>query len=186
MRTETRTAGSTFLKGVASSDNADMANFSLLAAIVAGTAAVLGAAISPVSTAYQNARQAVRDRAEVRETATRQACMDLLSSARNLRVQVANTAAYHGREMGPRLERVRQLAADVDSNSDNVTMLVPVNLAASATRVAAAVSLLLAWTEVNINSDLGASIRDPDFIELNSCIADFSTRAVRFLRTGAD
>ena len=167
-------------------DNAYMPDVSLYVAVIAGGAAVLGAAVSPVSTAYQNARQAVRDRAERREAAIRQACMDLLGSARNLRVQVADTAAYHGSEMGSRLERMRQLDADVASHADTVAMLVAVNLAESAARLACAVGALSASAEANIESELGASIRDPDFTELNACIADFSTRAVRFLRTAAD
>jgi hypothetical protein len=174
---------SALLEGHGPGDNAYMPDVSLYAAAVAGAAAVLGAAVSPVSTAYQNARQAVRDRAERRETATRQACMDLLGSARNLRVQVADLAAYHGSEMGSRLERMRQLDADVASHADNVAMLVPVDLAESAATLAAAVDLLSASAQANVKSDLGASIRDPDFTELNACIADFSTRAVRYLRT---
>jgi len=88
-----------------------MPDVSLYVAVITGGAAVLGAAVSPVSTAYQNSRQAVRDRAERRETAVRQACTGLLGSARDLRVQVANTAAYHGlpREV---LDGLRELFKD--------------------------------------------------------------------------
>ena len=88
-----------------------MPDVSLYVAVITGGAAVLGAAVSPVSTAYQNSRQAVRDRAERRETAVRQACTGLLGSARDLRVQVANTVAYRGlpREV---LDGLRELFKD--------------------------------------------------------------------------
>jgi hypothetical protein len=163
-----------------------MPDVSLYVAVITGGAAVLGAAVSPVSTAYQNSRQAVRDRAERRETAVRQACTGLLGSARDLRVQVANTAAYHGAEMASRLEQVRQLDADAASHADDVALLVPVGVAESAARLADAVSRLTAWAEANFKSDLGASIREPDFTDLNERIADFSAQAVGYLRSAVD
>jgi len=164
-------------------DNADMPQVSLYVAITTAVAAVLGASISPVSTAYQNARQAVRDRAERRDTAIRQACVDLLRSARDLRVQVANTAAYHGTEMGARLERVRQLEADAASHADEVALLVPADIAESATKLARATAQLAASAQANVRNELSASIREPNFNELNDCITDFSARVVTYVRS---
>jgi hypothetical protein len=159
-----------------------MPQVSLYVAAITAAAAVLGAAVSPVSTAYQNARQAVRDRAERRDSAVRQACVDLLRSARDVRVQVANTAAYHGAEMGSRLERIRQLEADAAVHADEVALLIPVSVANSAAMLTGAVSRLTASTEANVKHELGASIRQPDFTELDGCIADFSTRVVNYVR----
>ena len=124
----------------------------------------------------------MRDRTERREAAVRQACVDLLRSARDLRVQVANTAAYHGAEMGLRLERIRQLDADSALHADEVALLVPASIADSAAILAAAVSRLATSTQANVKSDLAASIREPDFVELDSCITDFSARVVNYVK----
>jgi hypothetical protein len=159
-----------------------MPQVSLYVAAITAAAAVLGAAVSPVSAAYQNSRQSVRDRAERRDAAVRQACVDLLRSARDLRVQVANTAAYHGAEMGSRLERIRQLDADAALHADEVALLVPASIADSAAMLAAAVSRLAKSTQANVKSELAASIREPDFTELDGCIADFSARVVDYVR----
>jgi hypothetical protein len=163
-------------------DNADMSQISLYVAITTGAAAVLGAAISPVTTAYQNARQAVRDRAERRDIAIRQACVDLLRSARDLRVQVANTAAYHGTEIGARLEQVRQLDADAALHADEVALLVPAGIAESAAKLARAAGQLAAAAQANVRTELSASIREPSFTELDDCITDFSARVVTYVR----
>jgi hypothetical protein len=164
------------------SDNASMPQVSLYVAVITAAAAVLGAAISPLSTAYQNSRQAVRDRAERHDTAIRQACVGLLRSARDMRVQVANIAAYHGDEMGSRLERMRELDAEAASHADEVQLLVPPGIAVSAATLAGAVSRLATSTQANVRRQLGASIRDPDFGEIDGCIQDFSARVVEFIR----
>ncbi|MGD0699464.1 MAG: hypothetical protein ABSA02_06235 [Trebonia sp.] len=159
-----------------------MPEVSLYVAAITAAAAVLGAAVSPVSAAYQNSRQAVRNRAERRDAAVRQACVGLLRAARDLRVQAANTAAYHGPEMGSRLERIRQLGADAALHADEVALLVPVGIADSAALLAAAASRLATSTQANVKSALAASIRDPDFTELDRCIAGFSARVVDYVR----
>jgi hypothetical protein len=159
-----------------------MPQVSIYVAVIAAGAAILGAAVAPVSTAYEKARQAVQDRAEQRETAVRKACMDLLRAARDLRVQVANTAAYHGSEMGARLEQVRQLDADAASNADEVALLLPVTVAESAARLARTVSTLATAAQANVMPQFAASIREPDFAELDACIEDFRTRVIAHFR----
>lgn len=155
-----------------------MPEVSIYVALITAAAAVFGAAVAPVSAAYEKSRQAVRDRAEHRERETRQACLNLLNSARDLRVQVANTAAYHGNEMGARLERLRQLEADVASHADEVELLVPVSVAESAARLARAVSALATAAQANVRPSLEASIREPDFTDLDACIKDFRSRVI--------
>lgn len=163
-------------------DNAGMPQVSIYVAVIAAGAAVLGAAVAPVSAAYEKVRQAARDRAQQRETTVRQACVDLLRAARDLRVQVANTAAYHGTEMGARLERVRQLDADAASHADEVALLVPVSVAESAARLASAVRALAMAAQANVRPQIAASIREPDFAELDACIEDFRTRVIAHFR----
>jgi hypothetical protein len=159
-----------------------MPQVSLYVAVITAAAAVLGAAVSPLSTAYQNSRQAVRDRAERHDTAVRRACVGLLRTARGTRVHAANTAAYHGVEMGSRLERMRELAGEAASQADEVVLLVPAGVADSATTLASAVRRLATATQDNVRFD--ASIRDPDFSELDGCIEDFSARVVELVRNG--
>jgi hypothetical protein len=163
-----------------------MPQVSIYVAVIAAGAAILGAAVAPLSTAYEKARQAVRERAEQRETVVRQACIDLLRAARDLRVQVANTAAYHGNEMGARLERVRQLDADAASNADEVALLLPVSVADSAGRLASVMSALAVAAQANVKPEFAASIREPDFTELDSCIEDFRTRVIAHFRSGGN
>lgn len=159
-----------------------MPQVSIYVAVIAAGAAVLGAAVAPVSTAYEKARQVVRDRAEQRATAVRQACIDLLRAARDLRVQVANTAAYHGNEMGARLERMRQLDADAASHADEAALLLPVAVAESAVQLARAVSALATSAQANVRPQFAASIREPDFTELDACIEDFRARVIAHFR----
>jgi len=84
--------------------------------------------------------------------------------------------------MGLRLERIRQLDADSALHADEVALLVPASIADSAAILAAAVSRLATSTQANVKSDLAASIREPDFVELDSCITDFSARVVNYVK----
>jgi hypothetical protein len=84
--------------------------------------------------------------------------------------------------MGSRLERIRQLGADAALHADEVALLVPVGIADSAALLAAAASRLATSTQANVKSALAASIRDPDFTELDRCIAGFSARVVDYVR----
>jgi hypothetical protein len=159
-----------------------MPEVSIFVAVITGGAAVFGAAVSPVSMAYQNAKRSARDRRERRETEIRQACAGLLKAARDLRVQVANNHAYQGNEIPLRLEQVRQLAADAASYADSVLLLLmPVDVINSAGRLTAAVSRLVETAEANIDSNVHMSIRSPDFTELDDCIKDFSKLAANCL-----
>lgn len=164
-------------------DNADMPLVSIYVAAIAAGAAVLGAAVAPVSAAYERARGALRNQAARQEAAVRQACMNLLRATRDLRVQVANTAAYHGSEMGARLERVRQLEVDSAQHADEVALLVPLDIAESATKLASAVTALATALQANVKPQFAASIREPDFTELDICMEDFRKRVIAHFRT---
>jgi hypothetical protein len=158
-----------------------MPDVSIFVAIIAGGGAVLGAAVSPLSLAYQNSRQSEQNRRERRETETRQACTGLLKAARDLRVQVANNHAYQGNDISSRLERVRQLAADAASFTDSVLLLVPTDVSDSARRLTVTVSRLAETAEANIDSDVRMSIRSPDFSAVDECIVDFSKRVAAYM-----
>jgi hypothetical protein len=165
-----------------------MPEVSIYVAVIAGGAAVFGAAVSPLSVAYQNSRRSAQDRRERRETEIRQACTGLLKAARDLRVQVANNHAYQGDEIPSRLERVRELAADAASSADSVLLLLmPREVSDSAGRLTAAVDRLAETAEANIDSNVRMSIRSPNFTELDACVADFSRLAADYIaRTFGD
>ena len=159
-----------------------MADVSIYVAVISASAAILGAAVSPLSTAYQNARTAGRDRQERHKTATREACKGLLQASTDLRTLVQNTHDYHGEEMGSRLAQVRQDAADARTHAFSIALLEPQALADPAMELAAAAGSLAVATAQNTDLAMGVSIRAPDFSELDACIAAFSKRAVDFFR----
>src|SRR5712692_10538692 len=73
-----------------------------VAAITAG-AAVLGAGVSLIPVYLRDVRQDAQDRRERHAETRRQACLDLLGAAEDLRTSVANAVDYHGEEMSARL-----------------------------------------------------------------------------------
>jgi hypothetical protein len=159
-------------------DNAFMADVSIYVAVISASAAILGAAVSPLSAARQVSVQAKRDREERRETALRQACMDLLRAAADLRTQVANNHEYHGNETPARLAQVRQHAADAGVHAVSIALQAPQALADPARRLAAAADRLAVATAENTDLDMGVSVRPPDFTELDTCVEAFSKLAV--------
>jgi hypothetical protein len=160
-------------------DNAYMADVSIYVAVISASAAILGAAVSPVSTAYQAHRQARRDRQERRETSAHRAFLQLLRAAADLRTQAANNHEYHGEEMAARLARVREHAADVGVHAISIALLAP-PLADPAGRLAEAAGRLAATAAENTDLAMGVSIRAPDFGELDACVAAFSKAAVDY------
>jgi hypothetical protein len=158
-----------------------MADVPVYVAVITASSALLGAAISPVSTALQNARQAKRDRAERHETALRDACVDLLRAAGGLRDQVANNHDYQGGgEISDRLDRVRKYATDARVHAVRIALLEPHSLAEPAKRLAQAAGQLAVAAAASTDMTIRMSNLLPDFGELDTCMNAFSERAVGY------
>jgi hypothetical protein len=155
-----------------------MADVSIYVAVISAVAGIGGATISQITVAFREGLQAKRDRQERHAEATRQACVDLLGAAGNLRAQVANNYSYHGDEMGARLEQVRKYAADTQLHAVSVSLLVPESLAESANLLATAAGSLADWTVGNTTLEQGSMIREPNFRQLDDCVKAFRTKVV--------
>jgi hypothetical protein len=155
-----------------------MADVSIFVPVISAAAAILGAAISPVTTVFQSHQQAKQQRQEQHDTARRVACIELLRAAVDLRAAVANNQDYHGDEMAARLARVREYAADARVHAFNIALLAPRRLADSAGELAAATGRVAVAVAEDTNLSMGVSVRAPDFARLDACIADFTSRAL--------
>jgi hypothetical protein len=159
-----------------------MTDVSIYIALISAGAGVAGAGISPVAQAYKDGRQRSRDRAERQATAMRQACVDLLRAAGELRTQVANNRSYHGTDMATRLEEVRRLAVATQVHAAEVEMLAPTATAELAGKLATSGGELADWTVRHTNLQLGVLAEDPPYRELDDRLADFRAQAVRDVR----
>lgn len=155
-----------------------MADVSIFVPVISAAAAILGAAVSPVTTVFQSSRQAKQARQERQEAARRQAYIDLVKAAVDLRALVANNHDYHGDEMAARLAQVRQHAADARVHAFDIALVSPGRLADSAAQLAAAVGRAAVSAAENTDLSMGVSVKAPDFEGLDACIADFTSRAL--------
>jgi hypothetical protein len=156
-----------------------MADVSIYVALISASAGVVGAAVSPFGLAFKEGRQAKRDRAERRATAVRQACVDLLSAAGNLRTQVTNNRSFSGDRttMGTRLEAVREYAAATALHAASVSLLAS-NLSEPADRVAAAAKTYADAAAQSTDLDKGWMPVEPSHDELDDAIKEFRRRAI--------
>jgi hypothetical protein len=155
-----------------------MTDVSIFVPVISAAAAILGAAVSPLTTVLQSSRLARDVHKERYEMAGRQACIDLLRAVVDLRTLVANNHDYHGEEMGARLAQVRQYAADARVHAFNIALLAPPRLADSAWELAAATDRVAIAATEDTDLSLGMSVRAPNFATLDACIADFTSRAI--------
>ncbi len=155
-----------------------MPDVSIYVAVITAGAGVAGAGIPHFAIVARDVRLAERDRRERRAAAKRQACLDLLRSAGELRMQVANAAQYHGDEMGTRLADVRKSAAAAQLHAVNVALLAPRKLGEPAQRLAAAASRLATAAADGTDMRVQEMIRLPDFTELDENFTAFRQIAV--------
>jgi hypothetical protein len=157
-----------------------MPDVSLYVAVITAAAGVGGAAIPAIAVLVRDVRQAERDRNERRAEAKRQACLDLLRAAGELRTRLANTAAYQGTEMGARLAGVRECDATVQLHAVSVALLAAGRLAKPAEGLATAADLLTATAtaEENIDKRAGELLNMPDFTGLDESIKAFRQTAI--------
>ena len=151
-----------------------------ITAVISASAAILGASVTPLTTIYQNARYARRERQARHETAVRDECVKLLRAAWDVRTMAANNHEYHGDEMRARLAQVRSRAADASIQWVVIGTLAPGDLGSSAKRLGLAADQLAMEQAKNIDLDRGRSIRHPEFGEMDSSIKDFSDRLVAY------
>lgn len=155
---------------------------SLWVPVISAGSGILGAAVSPVSASFNKARKVSLKRYDRQRGDVQVACTNLVRSAENLQVQVENNAKYHGPEMSARLERVRQLGADVNVHAATVAMLVPDEFADPAAELMGAAGRVVVATAANTDLNLGVCVREPDLTELSACLGDFRKRAVEYFR----
>ena len=156
----------------------NMPEVSIYVALITGVVA-----LAPQAAIWaQNERQARRDRYDRKNGELRQACLDLFSAAAGLRVQVENNHHYHGTEMGPRMELVRQRAADASDHATNIALMTSADLGNSALRLANAVTAVAASATARVDVDRGRSVLLPDFTEMDAQLAEFKTKAVEAAR----
>jgi hypothetical protein len=162
-----------------SGDNACMADISIFVALISGSAGVAGAALSPLAIAFKEGRQAKRDRQERHGTAARQACVQLLAAAADLRTQVANNLSFRGdrSSMVARLEAVRGYASAAGLHAVSVSLLED-RLAESASRLGAAAKTYADAATTCTDLDKGWMVSDPDHRDLEEAINDFRKKAI--------
>jgi hypothetical protein len=147
-----------------------MADVSIYVAVIAGSAGILGG-LPPYVQATIKAR---RKRQERHQDAVRQECVGLIRAAWDLRTMIKNNHEYHGDEMGERLAKVRERAADAAVYSAAIAALAPGPLADAAARLASAAQQLAEQASANTDLDMGRSIRAPECGDLESRITKFT------------
>ena len=125
----------------------------------------------------RDVRQAERDRRERTTEAKRQACLDLLRAAGELRARVADNTQYTGDQLGAWLAGLRKGEAAVHLSAANVALLAPQTLADPADYLARAAGQLAAKAAKDIDKQ-SRTIRQPDFTGFDESVAAFLRKAV--------
>lgn len=110
------------------------------------------------------------------EQEKRRACVTLLRLARDFRVLVENTCDSRGSDLAANAQQIRQAAADITGQADDVGFMV------FATETAAVCLAAEARTLANTIADgknraLGASLLSPDFTTFDRCLGEFKEAA---------
>lgn len=153
-----------------------LAIISTITPVIAG---VLPLTVGWIKDAGRDKRAAVeRIRLEQSELVRkkREQCVKLLRLTRDFRVLVENTYDSIGPELDTNAEQVRQSAADIASQADDVEFMVP-EAETEALSLAAAARLLAAPVADKKNRELGSSLLSPDFTEFDQCLAEFKQAA---------
>jgi hypothetical protein len=158
--------------------NATMPDVPIYVAAITAAAAVAGATVPAITILIRDVRQAERDRRERSTEAGRQACLDLLRAAGELRMRVANAADYHGNEMATRLAEIRECDAATQLHAVSVALLALEKLTEPAAQLADAAGQLVAVAERNTNIDRGVMVPRPEFTELDEELRAFRRTVV--------
>lgn len=103
-------------------------------------------------------------------------CVKLLGMARDFRVLVENTYDATGARLDAHAEEVRQSAADIASQADNVEFMIA-EAEKEALSLAGAASRLAAPVADRKNRTHGSSLLSPDFAEFDRCLERFKQAA---------
>jgi hypothetical protein len=160
-----------------------MGDVSVAVAAISAGAALLGASISQISAAYQDAQRVKHEREEQYDKALRTACVDLLGAVGDLRDRVADNFFYPGgAEMGDRLAQMRKCLTAAKVHAVNVTLLAPRALAQPVRELTEAAGRLTAMAAETTDRTLRAANQAPDFTDLDARTAAFSEQAVACAR----
>jgi len=153
-----------------------LAIISTIAPVVAGSLPVIGGWVR--DSGHDRREQADRAAAyrERQEREQRAECVKLLRQARDFRVLVQNTGEARGSELATYAKQVRQSAADISCQADEVGFMIFAT--ETAANFLAAEAYLLAGTIADgKNRELGASLLSPDFTTFDRCLASFKAAA---------
>jgi hypothetical protein len=103
-------------------------------------------------------------------------CVKLLRLGRDLRVLMENAHESQGDDLTLRLQEIRQSAAGLTGQADEVGFMVPETEAAAGALAAAAGRLVITVSE-NRNRAGGAPLMPPDFERFDRCLAKFKADA---------
>jgi hypothetical protein len=161
-----------------------MTDVPIYVAMITAGAGIIGAAIPQVATVFRDVRQAERDRRERSKGATRDACIELLRAAGELRILAANMSNYRGDASGmrARVDQVRSQAEATRLHAASVGLRAPDKLAGPAEEVAAAASDLADQVVRNTNLDQGVLLDSPDERGLAERSAAFRNEALKYFR----
>ena len=103
-------------------------------------------------------------------------CVKLLRLARDFRVLLENTYESRGSDLAARALQIRQAAADITGQADEVGFMVPAAEATASSLAAEACLLAGAVADIK-NRALGASILSPDFTRFDKFLVEFKVAA---------
>lgn len=123
----------------------------------------------------EQAERAEAERIRV-EHEERRACVMLLRLARDFRVLVENTCDSRGADLAANAQQIRQAAADITGQADDVGFMVFATEAAAVCLAAEAHTLANTIADGK-NRALGASLLSPDFTVFDRCLREFKEAA---------
>lgn len=160
-----------------------MADVPLTIAVISTISPVVAGAIPVFVGWFRDSARDKRDREERvvsertrLEQEKRAECIRLLGMARDFRVLAENTGDATGSDLDTYAKMLRQSAADLTGQADQVGFMV-FEAEAAASSLAAEARLLAGTLADGKNRALGAALLSPDFTKLDQCLADFKADA---------
>jgi hypothetical protein len=160
-----------------------MADVPLTVAVISTIAPVVAGAIPVIVGWIRESGQDKRERAERADAARlrierekRGACVKLLRLARDFRVLVENTCDSTGSDLAAYAQQVRQSAADITGQADEVGFMV-LATEATANSLAAEACILADTIAAAKNTALGASLLSPNFAKFDRSLNKFKAVA---------
>jgi hypothetical protein len=163
----------------------------VLVGVITALATLIGVALPLVITATQSSERDKRDRQERMELEQqrllqerRKECAALLRMARDFGVAVESSYESRGAERAALIRQMRQRAADISGQADEIGLLIP-GLGATADALADATSFLVGTVADEKSFALGAPTQRPDAAELEQRVKEFKAAAHAVLYEGS-